>query len=78
MYDSTATNTVQSGGAVVEPWFGFNHKVGEKTDFNYSFSLYMMPNSLTFNNTFSFNLRVDFIIEQADCLTMLTQALFQE
>jgi len=25
--------------------------------------LFMMPNSLTFNNTFSFNLRVDFIID---------------
>jgi len=25
LYDNTATNTVQSGGAVVEPWFGFNH-----------------------------------------------------
>ena len=27
MYDSTATNTVKSGGAIVEPWFGFNHKI---------------------------------------------------
>jgi hypothetical protein len=62
------TNTVTSvsineGGVIVEPWFGFNHKIGEKTDFNYSFSLFMMPNSTTFNNSPSFNLRVDFIID---------------
>ena len=62
------TNTVTSvsineGGVIVEPWFGFNHKIGEKTDFNYSFSLLMMPNSTTFDNSPSFNLRVDFIIE---------------
>ena len=54
---------IQEGGVIVEPWFGFNQKIGEKTDFNYSFSLFMMPNSTTFNNTISFNLRVDFIIE---------------
>ena len=55
--------TIQEGGVIVEPWWGFNHKIGEKTDFNYSFSLFMMPNSTTFNNTLSFNLRVDFIID---------------
>ena len=62
MYDSTATNTVQSGGAVVEPWFGFNHKVGEKTDFNYSFSYFLTPNDKYLTGV-SFNLRIDFIID---------------
>ena len=62
------TNTVTSvsineGGVIVEPWFGFNTKIGEKTDFNYSFSYFMMPNSENFDGRFSFNLRVDFIIE---------------
>jgi len=62
MYDNTATNTVQSGGAVVEPWFGFNHKVGEKTDFNYSFSYFLTPNDKYLTGV-SFNLRIDFIID---------------
>ena len=62
-YDASSSESMNEGGVIVEPWFGFNQKIGEKTDFNYSFSLFMMPNSLTFNNTFSFNLRVDFIIE---------------
>jgi len=62
MYDSTATNTVKSGGAIVEPWFGFNHKIGELTDFNYSFSYNLTPND-EFLTGVSFNLRVDFIIE---------------
>ena len=61
---NTDTNiTVDEGGVIVEPWFGFNHKIGEKTDFNYSFSLFMMPNSEVFNTKAAFNLRVDFIIE---------------
>jgi len=55
--------TVDEGGVIVEPWFGFNHKIGEKTDFNYSFSFFMMPNSEVFNTKAAFNLRVDFIIE---------------
>ena len=55
--------SINEGGVIVEPWFGFNHKIGEKTDFNYSFSYFMMPNSETFDGRFSFNLRVDFIIE---------------
>jgi hypothetical protein len=55
--------TVDEGGVIVEPWFGFNTKIGEKTDFNYSFSYFMMPNSKKFDGTLSFNLRVDFIIE---------------
>jgi hypothetical protein len=62
LYDNTATNTVQSGGAVVEPWFGFNHKVGEKTDFNYSFSYFLTPNDKYLTGV-SFNLRIDFIID---------------
>ena len=62
-YDSTNSKEINEGGVIVEPWFGFNHKIGENTDFNYSFSLFMMPNSETFNNTISFNLRVDFIID---------------
>lgn len=62
-YDSTSSTEINEGGVIVEPWFGFNHKIGENTDFNYSFSLFMMPNSETFNNTISFNLRVDFIID---------------
>ena len=62
MYDSTKTNTVQSGGAVVEPWFGFNHKIGEKTDFNYAFSYFLTPNDKYLTGV-SFNLRVDFIID---------------
>ena len=62
MYDSTATKAVQSGGAIVEPWFGFNHKIGELTDFNYSFSYNLTPND-EFLTGVSFNLRVDFIIE---------------
>ena len=62
-YDSTTSKEINEGGVIVEPWFGFNHKIGENTDFNYSFSLFMMPNSETFNNTISFNLRVDFIID---------------
>ena len=62
-YDSDSSTEINEGGVIVEPWFGFNHKIGENTDFNYSFSLFMMPNSLTFNNTISLNLRVDFIID---------------
>ena len=61
--NETTNVAIQEGGVIVEPWWGFNHKIGEKTDFNYSFSLLMMPNSTTFNNTPSFNLRVDFIID---------------
>ena len=61
--NETTNVAIQEGGVIVEPWWGFNHKIGEKTDFNYSFSLLMMPNSTTFNNTLSFNLRVDFIID---------------
>jgi hypothetical protein len=59
---SSGTKTISEGGVLVEPWFGFNHKVGENTDFNYSFSWFMMPNSLNYNNALSFNLRIDFII----------------
>ena len=62
MYDSTATNTVQSGGAIVEPWFGFNYKIGEQTDFNYSFAYNLTPNDEYLTGV-SFNLRVDFIID---------------
>ena len=62
MYDNTATNTVQSGGAVVEPWFGFNHKIGENTDFNYAFSYFLTPNDKYLTGV-SFNLRIDFIID---------------
>ena len=62
-HDEASKEDIDEGGVIVEPWFGFNQKIGEKTDFNYSFSLFMMPNSTTFNNTFSFNLRVDFIID---------------
>ena len=57
------STTISEGGVIVEPWFGFNYKVGEKTDFNWSTSLFMMPNSKNFNNTLSFNLRVDFVID---------------
>ena len=53
---------VASGGAVVEPWFGFNTKIGEKTDFNWSFSYFFTPNDKYMSGV-SFNLRVDFIIE---------------
>ena len=53
---------VASGGAVVEPWFGFNTKIGEKTDFNWSFSYFFTPNDKYLSGV-SFNLRVDFIIE---------------
>ncbi len=60
-YDTNVT--IDEGGVIVEPWFGFNTKIGEKTDFNYSFSYFMMPNSENFDGRFSFNLRVDFIIE---------------
>ena len=62
MYDSTASQTVASGGAVVEPWFGFNHKIGEKTDFNYAFSYFLTPNDKYLTGV-SFNLRIDFIID---------------
>ena len=60
-YDTNVT--IDEGGVIVEPWFGFNTKIGEKTDFNYSFSYFMMPNSENFDGRFSFNLRVDFIID---------------
>ena len=53
---------VASGGAVVEPWFGFNTKIGEKTDFNWSFSYFFTPND-KYLTGISFNLRVDFIID---------------
>ena len=53
---------VASGGAAVEPWFGFNTKIGEKTDFNWSFSYFFTPNDQYLSGV-SFNLRVDFIIE---------------
>ena len=53
---------VASGGAVVEPWFGFNTKIGEKTDFNWSFSYFFTPND-KYLSGISFNLRVDFIID---------------
>ena len=53
---------VASGGAVVEPWFGFNTKIGEKTDFNWSFSYFFTPNDKYLTGV-AFNLRVDFIIE---------------
>ncbi|HIO10566.1 MAG TPA: hypothetical protein EYN12_02650 [Deltaproteobacteria bacterium] len=59
----SGTKTISEGGVIVEPWFGFNYKVGEKTDFNWSTSLFMMPNSKNFNNSLSFNLRVDFVID---------------
>ena len=59
----SGTTTISEGGVIVEPWFGFNYKVGEKTDFNWSTSLFMMPNSKNFNNALSFNLRVDFVID---------------
>ena len=57
-----ATESVEEGGVLVEPWFGFNHKIGENTDFNYSFSLGYAPNAKVFANWLAFNLRVDFII----------------
>jgi hypothetical protein len=41
---------------------GFNHKIGENTDFNYSFSYFMMPNSAAYDGSPAFNLRIDFII----------------
>jgi hypothetical protein len=56
------TTTTDEGGVFVEPWFGFNHKIGENTDFNYSFSYFMMPNSAAYNGKPAFNLRIDFII----------------
>jgi len=56
------TTTTDEGGVFVEPWFGFNHKIGENTDFNYSFSYFMMPNSAAYDGKPAFNLRIDFII----------------
>ena len=56
------TTTIDEGGVFVEPWFGFNHKVGEKTDFNYSFSYFLTPNDKYLTGV-SFNLRIDFIID---------------
>ncbi|MAW05112.1 MAG: hypothetical protein CL918_00970 [Deltaproteobacteria bacterium] len=59
-YDETTVT--DEGGVFVEPWIGFNHKIGENTDFNYSFSYFMMPNSKAYNGWAAFNLRIDFII----------------
>ena len=61
------TNTVTSvsineGGVIVEPWFGFNYKIGEQTDFNYSFAYNLTPNDKYLTGV-SFNLRIDFIID---------------
>ena len=61
-HDETTSTDINEGGVIVEPWFGFNHKIGEKTDFNYSFSLWYAPNSTTYNGAVAFNMRVDFII----------------
>ena len=33
--NAQGTETIEEGGVLVEPWFGFNHKLGENTDFNY-------------------------------------------
>ena len=43
--NAQGSTTIEEGGVLVEPWFGFNHKLGENTDFNYSFSclLYTSP-----------------------------------
>ena len=60
--NAQGTDTIEEGGVLVEPWFGFNHKLGENTDFNYSFSLWYAPNSKTYNGSVAFNMRVDFII----------------
>ena len=60
--NAQGTETIEEGGVLVEPWFGFNHKLGENTDFNYSFSLWYAPNSKTYNGAVAFNMRVDFII----------------
>ena len=60
--NSEGQQQVASGGAVVEPWFGFNSKIGEKTDFNWSFSYFFTPNDKYLSGV-SFNLRVDFIID---------------
>ena len=60
--NQTSDQTIEEGGVLVEPWFGFNHKLGENTDFNYSFSLWYAPNSTTYNGAVAFNMRIDFII----------------
>jgi len=60
--NAQGSTTIEEGGVLVEPWFGFNHKLGENTDFNYSFSLWYAPNSKTYNGSVAFNMRVDFII----------------
>ncbi|MBC8259323.1 MAG: hypothetical protein H8E38_09925 [SAR324 cluster bacterium] len=58
----SGSKTVSSGGVMVEPWFGFNTKVGEKTDFNWSMSYFLMPNNQDLPGV-SLNLRIDFIID---------------
>ncbi|MBS1254571.1 MAG: hypothetical protein MAG581_00367 [Deltaproteobacteria bacterium] len=58
----SGSQTISTGGVILEPWFGFNSKIGENTDFNYSFSYFLTPNDLYLPGL-NFNLRVDFIID---------------
>ena len=61
-YDASSSKEINEDGVFVEPWFGFNQKIGEKTDFNYSFSYFLTPNDKYLTGV-SFNLRIDFVID---------------
>lgn len=57
-----STSTKESGGVILEPWFGLNWKIGSTTDFNLSGSYIYMPNNDDFLGA-ALAVRIDFALQ---------------